>query len=86
MYLTPLLISMVLMFLQQFSGINAVISYTPALFKVSKNMQIKDQEEVEENYAFEKSKINSFNSNNTQHILDRYEPSSALCLFLFLLD
>jgi len=34
-YLRPLLISMVVMFLQQFCGINAVISYTPAIFQAA---------------------------------------------------
>ena len=34
-YLKPLLISMVVMFLQQFSGINAVVSYAVTIFKVS---------------------------------------------------
>ena len=33
-YLAPILLSMVLMFLQQFSGINAVISYAVQIFKV----------------------------------------------------
>jgi MFS family permease len=33
-YLIPILLSMVLMFLQQFSGVNAVISYAVQIFKV----------------------------------------------------
>ena len=32
-YLTPVLISIVLMFLQQFSGINAVLAYSVQLFE-----------------------------------------------------
>ena len=35
-YLKPLLISMTVMFLQQFSGVNAVLSYAVQLFEVRK--------------------------------------------------
>jgi len=41
-YLTPLCISLVVMFLQQFSGINAVIAYTPKIFEAAHSTMDED--------------------------------------------